>query len=297
MNELTPVHSPVVSLSSSPFCDGRVGAGRVELVGRFGVEPVVRTAQAEALGRDHADVGRREALAQGARVEDVDGVVGQPGHPLVARGVGLAREFAHLDDLVLFGVDRDLDLVDDRVELVEDLGVQDLAEVGELEPLVLRRLADRIQMQVALAHVQRALGEVDEVVELALDDRLEVGLHLATGDVDHDAERNSAAFFDVVDLRVRRPSILPSVISEASSVRTHSNAGVRCPPASAYVSSLRTRSPSNAGPYATGTGTSATLIVIIYGKPVLLHGEDIVGEGQMIPGKAEQQAGAGAVFL
>ena len=63
-------------------------------------------------------------------------LVGQVGHALVALVVGLAGDLEQLVDLVLVGVDGDLDLVDDRRELVEQLGVQDLAEVLELEALV-----------------------------------------------------------------------------------------------------------------------------------------------------------------
>ena len=126
--------------------------------------------------------------------------------------------------------------------------MQDVAEVVELEALVLGGLADADPDEVALAHVQHALGEVHEVVELPLDDRLEVGLHLAAGDVDDDRERDARALFELVelgaddlDLAVRRPR-------RRRSVRTNSKAVVRWPPASTYVSSLRTRSPSNAGP-------------------------------------------------
>ena len=187
-------------VEAGALLDGLVRTGGVELVGRLRVEPVVRAAQTEALGCDHAEVIGREALAQGARVERLDRLVGEPHHALVALRVDELRLLEHLVDLGLLGVDRDLHLVDDRLEVVEQLRVQDVADVPELEAGVLGGLADADPDELALPHVQHALGEVHEVVELALDDRLEVRLHLAPGHIDDDAERNAGALFELVEL-------------------------------------------------------------------------------------------------
>ena len=67
--------------------------------------------------------------------------------------------------------------------------MQDLAEVADAEALFLRRLADAHPDDVALAHVPDAFGAVDQMVNLAFEDRLEVGLHLASGDFDPDGQR------------------------------------------------------------------------------------------------------------
>ena len=53
--------------------------------------------------------------------------------------------------------------------------------------------------------------------------------------------------------------ILPSSTSSAGRMRRNSNACERLPPNSAYMMSLRMRSPSKADPYETGIGTLAIL--------------------------------------
>jgi hypothetical protein len=71
--------------------------------------------------------------------------------------------------------------------------VEQVADVLEREPGVLGVLADAHPVDVALAHVPDALGLVEVPVDLALDDRLEVLLHLAAGALDQDTERHLAA--------------------------------------------------------------------------------------------------------
>ena len=66
--------------------------------------------------------------------------------------------------------------------------MQQLADVLQAEALVGRAVADADPGYVALAVVLDAFGAVGEVVELALDDGLEVLLHLASGHLDDDAE-------------------------------------------------------------------------------------------------------------
>ncbi len=86
---------PVAFLEIDQFAqlDGLVGAGRVDAEGCFAVQPVVGAAQTETFGRDHADMVRREGLAQSAGVELIYFVIGQVGQALVAEVVGFAGCF------------------------------------------------------------------------------------------------------------------------------------------------------------------------------------------------------------
>ena len=59
-----PLPHPPDGIEAFPLFHGLVGAGLVDFEGGFAVEPVVRSAQAKPLGRDHTDVVRRKRLAQ-----------------------------------------------------------------------------------------------------------------------------------------------------------------------------------------------------------------------------------------
>ena len=112
---------------------------------------------------------------------------------MVALLVGGARLLELLLDVGLVDEERRLDLVDDRAEGVVRDRVEQVADVLEREAGVLGVLADAHPVDVALAHVPDALGLVEVAVDLALDDRLEVLLHLAAGALDEDPERQLAA--------------------------------------------------------------------------------------------------------
>src|SRR5665811_494701 len=84
---------------------------------------------------DYADVVGGEALAEQARVEGVDRLVGEVGGALVALDVRHPRDFDELVDLRLVGGQVDLDLVDDVAKHLVDAGVDHLAEVLQAEAL------------------------------------------------------------------------------------------------------------------------------------------------------------------
>ena len=74
------------------------------------------------------------------------------------------------------------------------------AVVLEPKALLEALLGDPGPDDVALAHVPEAGGAVQEVVDLALENRLEVGLHLAPGHLDPDPERQGRAFLHRIDV-------------------------------------------------------------------------------------------------
>ena len=115
-----------------------------------------------------------------------------------------------------------LHLVDDGGIVVEKFGMQNFAEVANLEALVFGGLADADPVDVTLAHVPDAFGAVDQVVDLALEDGLEVGLHLAPGHFHPDADGQRGQVFSVgstTTSSISGPmtSILPSSTSVSSS--------------------------------------------------------------------------------
>ena len=133
---------------------------------------------------------RCEALAERAGVEGVHGLVGHGGEAVIALVV--ARHGLLLQDaLGLGGIgdQRDLAAVDDRVELVHDHGVEHLAEVAQAQTLLIGLLAHADAELVALAGVHHALHVVEPAVDVALDDGLEVLLHLCARDLDVGGQR------------------------------------------------------------------------------------------------------------
>ena len=95
--------------------------------------------------------------------------------------------------------DADLALVNDRVKLGLDLGVEHFADVAELEAGLEISLADTDADHVALAGVHQAFHAVEEGVDLTLEDRLKVGLHGLACDLDGVAHGDLGADRDLVD--------------------------------------------------------------------------------------------------
>jgi len=148
-------------------------------------------------------VGQRDILAGGhaqrAGVEFLDPVIGQVGQALVAAVISLTGYGQPFLQRLRIGVDRHLHLVHDRAEVGVEARVQNLAEVLHVEALVGGGLGDADPGDVALADVLDARRAVDEVVDLPLQNRLEVLLHLPSGDLHHDAHVHVALLFDVVE--------------------------------------------------------------------------------------------------
>ena len=106
--------NPAHRVQAFALLDRLVGAGLVNLVGGLTVEPIVSAAQAEPLGRNDADMIRREGLAKQARVEGVHRLIGHGLQSPVAVIVSLA---CHREAFLNFFRIRDhrhFDLVHDR---------------------------------------------------------------------------------------------------------------------------------------------------------------------------------------
>ena len=66
-----------------------------------------------------------------------------------------------------------------------------------------RAFTDTDPRDISLSYVHEALSIVDQVVDLAFENRLEVGLHLATGHFHEDSQRHSGAGLDFLEVRSR----------------------------------------------------------------------------------------------
>ena len=165
---------------------------RVDLVGRLPVQPVVGPAQPQPLRADDAHVVRRVRLAQRARVEDVHALVRHPRHPRVPRRPHLPRLFQQRRHLLFVRVDRHLHLVHQRREVLHVERPQQLPEVLQPQTRAESVLRYPHPAHVPLTHVEYAHRMVDQRVNLPLENRLEVLLHLPPGHLDVQPERHRA---------------------------------------------------------------------------------------------------------
>ena len=191
---------PALGIDALALLERLVRAGRIDFVGGLAVEPVVGAAEAETLGGDHTDMVGGERLAKQAGIEGLDRFVGHRLQAAVALVIDLLGDGQALLDLFQVGHQRHLHLVDDRRIVGEELGMDDLAIVFQAQSLGKAVLRDAGPDDVALAHVPDAFGTVDHVVDLALQDRFEIALHLAAGHFDPDRQRHRGAGLDGVDI-------------------------------------------------------------------------------------------------
>ena len=138
---------------------------------------------------------------------------------------------------------------------------QHRAQVRDAEAGVARLLGDAQPDRVALAEVHHAHRLGQEGVDVPLQDRLELRLHLAAGHLDEDGQRQAAR-------PPARPLISgPDDADEPVLQPVHRAAGevlearVYLPPNSMARSSLRTRSPRRPGRAAPGMGISTVRIL------------------------------------
>ena len=176
------------------------GAVGVQLIGGLGVQPGHGAAQAQTLGRDDADVAGGEGLAQNAGVELIHGLVG---HGLQAGVTGDERLVGLGADLLAAlgtGADANLALIHHGLVLALDLGIQHLAQMTGAEAGLESGLGHADADHVALAGMHDALDAVEEVVELTLDNRLEVGLPGLAGHLQRDGQADLGAGLELVEV-------------------------------------------------------------------------------------------------
>ncbi|GBF31929.1 hypothetical protein DCCM_0113 [Desulfocucumis palustris] len=186
------------------FGNRLVGAVGVDFIGRLGVQPAHRAAQAHPFRRHHADVGGGEGLAQGAGIEGVNFLILQFFKPVIPLFVVFPGHIPHLQHLFLVGVDGNLHPVDNGGKLGFEFGVQNFADILHAEALCVGVLGYAHPHDVPLGNVPQALAVVGKVVDAALQNRLKVFLHFASVHVHHDAYGQAAAGFNGVNVRAHQ---------------------------------------------------------------------------------------------
>ncbi len=71
------------------------------------------------------------------------------------------------------------------------------------EALFYRAFSDTNPRDIPLTYMHDALGIVYQMVDLAFENGLEVALHLASGNLDEDAQWQPGAGLDVLEVRSR----------------------------------------------------------------------------------------------
>ena len=142
-----------------------------------------------------------EGLAQGAGIIGFHIFIGHLFHALVAGFVfapGALGQFIHI---LFLGIKRDLDLVDDFLEILVELGMQHRTDVFQGKAFFNGRFADPDPGNIALADMHDPLNIVDQVMDLTLDDRLKIRLKFTASDLDINAQRHGLALFNFGDVR------------------------------------------------------------------------------------------------
>ena len=179
-----------------------VGAGGIDFEGGLAVHPVIGAAESGPLRADDADMAGGERLAQQCRNSRYRWSrrsclrCGHPGRhrppwPFPACSL----------DIFFIGINLHLELVEDTAEVLVQFGMQDLADVLQPEALFHGLFADAHPGDIALADVHDALGVVDQVVNLALQDRFVVLLHLASGHLHDDGQGQLGSGRNIGNLR------------------------------------------------------------------------------------------------
>ena len=109
--------------------NGLVGPGGVDFKGCLAVHPVVCAAKTGSFGAYGADMAGCKRLAEGAGVVNFLFLVSHGLDPLVPQLVFTSGPFRQLVDILLLGVQRHLDLVQDLGEILMEFGMQDNANV------------------------------------------------------------------------------------------------------------------------------------------------------------------------
>ena len=82
----------------------------------------------------------------------------------------------------------------------KEFGVNDLAIVAQSQAPGEAVFGNASPDDVALAHMPETLGAVEQVVDLAFENGLKIGLHFAAGDFDPDGQGQGGSFWHAVDI-------------------------------------------------------------------------------------------------
>ena len=109
-------------------------------------------------------------------------------------------QFEDLFDVFFLGIDRHLAFVEDGAKILVQFRMEDLPKVRQAEALFDRLLTHAQPRDVALPDMHDALGIVDQMVDLAFQDRFVVFLHLTSRHLDLDGQRQLGTGFHVRDI-------------------------------------------------------------------------------------------------
>ncbi len=188
-------------IDNLPLWNGLVRPGGIDLEGSFAIHPVVSPAKPCPFRADDTDVAGRKGLTESAGVEGVYGLIRHPFDTDVPLLVDLPCLCENLIDLFLISIDLDLDFIEDGSEVLVKFCVKDFAEMGEAKSLLHSPFADPYPGDVPLTDMHHSLGIVDEMVDLALENRFKVLLHLPARHFSDDGNGKSSRRFCLIEIR------------------------------------------------------------------------------------------------
>jgi hypothetical protein len=117
-----------------------------------------------------------KGLAQSAGVEFFYLVIGQVSKALIAVIIGSPRLGQPILELQGIGKDGHLNFIDDSTKISVEAGMQDFAEMLEVKAFIGGIVGDADPGYIALADMLDAGSTIDEVVDLAFENGLEIFL-------------------------------------------------------------------------------------------------------------------------
>jgi hypothetical protein len=91
--------------------------------------------------------------------------------------------------------------IHDRAEICVEAGMKDFPEMFQVEPLSSCRVGDTNPGNVSLTDMLDTGGAIDEVMYLALEDRLEIFLHLASSYLHDDTHVHMPLGWNFIETR------------------------------------------------------------------------------------------------
>ena len=138
---------------------------------------------------------RCKGLAQSTGVEGRLILILHAFNTLIAEFVDVSGFFEKLGDAFFFRVKGDFDLIKNTTEVSMEFRMKNLAEVGDGKALVHSALTDSNPGDITLSDMHDALSIIDQVVNLAFENRFEVGLELASRHLVRKCPRGSCRLF------------------------------------------------------------------------------------------------------